>query len=69
MERIAVDSTNLESVGYDSQSLVLEIEFKRGGIYQYYDVPEYLYVELMGAGSKGTFLNENIKSTYNYSQV
>ena len=33
MERIPVESSNLASVGYDSDSLTLEIEFNSGGIY------------------------------------
>ena len=39
MERIAVESSNLASIGYDEASMVLEVEFKHGGIYQYFDVP------------------------------
>ena len=43
MERRAVRSTNVASVGYDPKSMVLEIEFKRGGVYQYSGVPEKRY--------------------------
>ncbi|WP_140132871.1 KTSC domain-containing protein, partial [Vibrio parahaemolyticus] len=50
MERIAVSSSNLVSVGYDEGTMTLEVEFNNG-IYQYYDVPLYIYEELMGAAS------------------
>jgi len=43
MERKAVRSTNVASVGYDPKSKVLEIEFKSGGVYQYANVPEKRY--------------------------
>ena len=47
MERIAVSSSNLASVGYDEANSVLEIEFNHGGVYQYYDVPLSAYEGLM----------------------
>ncbi|HBY87306.1 MAG TPA: KTSC domain-containing protein [Colwellia sp.] len=66
MERIAVDSSNLVSVGYDEGTL--EVEFN-SGIYCYYDVPEYIYEELMASDSKGSYLHQNVKSSYSYEQV
>jgi hypothetical protein len=66
MERIAVDSSNLVSVGYDEGTL--EVEFN-SGIYCYYDVPEYIYEELMASDSIGSYLHQNVKSSYSYEQV
>jgi hypothetical protein len=68
MERISVSSSNLVSVGYDEDSSTLEVEFN-SGTYQYYDVPLYIYEELMAAGSLGSYLHQNVKNTYSYSQV
>lgn len=63
MERIYVESSNIQSVGYDPDSSVLEVEFKKNGaVYQYYDVPQYEYEEFMNAESKGRYLNMNIKN-------
>jgi hypothetical protein len=69
MERQAVSSSNLASVGYDPDSETLEVEFNNGRIYQYYNVPLFMYERLMQAGSIGTFLNTQIKGSYAYSQV
>lgn len=69
MERVQVESSNIESIGYDSDSETLEIEFISSGLYQYYDVPEYVYGELMSADSHGIYFNANIKGTYRYSRV
>lgn len=69
MNRIPVDSSNLVSVGYDSDSLTLEIEFKGDRVYQYFDVPETLYQELMQASSKGTFFSENVRDQYRYTRL
>lgn len=64
MERIAVNSSNLASIGYDSPSQTLEIEFNHGGIYQYYDIPEQVHAELMNADSIGSYFNHNIRNSY-----
>ena len=69
MERQAVVSSNLASVGYDSGSETLEVEFNNGSVYQYYNVPQFMYERLMEAGSMGNFLNTQIKGSHAYSQV
>ena len=69
MDRENVDSSNVESIGYDPVSETLEVEFKKTGVYQYYNVPESVYTNFMDAPSKGVFLNANIKNSYPYSRV
>ncbi len=54
MNRQFVQSSDLQSIGYDQNTNVLEVEFKSGGIYQYFKVPESIYVGLVNASSKGT---------------
>ncbi len=48
--------------------MTLEIEFNNG-IYQYYDVPEDIFQELINASSIGSFIHHNIKNHYSYSPV
>lgn len=69
MERYSVASSNIASVGYDADAETLEIEFLNGSIYQYYNVPEFMYDQLMQEPSKGKFLNIYIKNAYPYSRV
>ena len=69
MNRISVTSHNIYSIGYDSNSKVLEIEFDTYAVYRYYEVPEDVYEELMAAESKGSFLHKKIKGVYRYEQV
>lgn len=69
MNRQPVSSSNIASIGYDANSLTLEIEFLNGGVYQYFDVPQYVYEDLMNAGSHGQYLAHNIKGIYRYSKV
>ena len=69
MEMIGVDSSNVESVGYDEDSSTLQVEFKNGSMYQYFDVPENIFIGLRDADSVGRYLSENIKGSYRYSKV
>ena len=64
MERIAVSSSNISSVGYDANSSTLEIEFHSGGVYQYEGVPQSEYDVFIAADSKGKYFNANIKDRY-----
>jgi len=69
MERIPVTSSNIKSIGYDELSSVLEVEFTSGDIYQYLDVPIYLYEQFLQTSSYGQFLNENIRYQYRYTKI
>ena len=69
MIRQQVHSTNLNSVGYDHKTHLLEIEFNDGGVYQYSGVPEDVYKALMEASSHGSFFHRNIKGKYLYHKV
>ncbi|MFA5786491.1 MAG: KTSC domain-containing protein [Actinomycetota bacterium] len=70
MQRTPVQSSNLSSVGYDPDSSTLEVEFHKGGVYQYFGVPAHEYEGLMAAGSKGTYLDQHIKKAgYAYVKV
>lgn len=62
MHRVPVESSSIESIGYERS--VLEVRFRNGGLYQYFDVPEETLVMLMRADSKGRFFNEAIRGRY-----
>jgi len=70
MEMIKVQSSNVESIGYDNTQNILYIEFKHGGKYKYLNVDRYIYDNLLVADSKGKFFDQNIKKAgYKYSKV
>ncbi|MBD0326969.1 MAG: KTSC domain-containing protein [Pyrinomonadaceae bacterium] len=70
MERSPVTSTSLVSIGYHAETQTLEIEFIKGGIYQYYGVPQHEYDDLMRAASHGQHFDDNIKKgAYSYVKV
>jgi len=69
MKRLPVDSSAVRSVGYDPKSLVLEIEYTNGSIYDYYDVPPEVYQEFCEADSMGAFVNFRIKPNFQYREI
>lgn len=69
MERVAVRSSNVAEVGYDSATMTLEVMFVDGDVYQYFDVPEAIFAQLIQSDSIGRFLNANVKGSYRYSRL
>ena len=67
MNRTPVTSSNIASVGYENGTL--EIAFVDGGVYQYSNVPEQIYLGLMSAASKGGYFHDHIKDRYLTSKV
>jgi hypothetical protein len=69
MDRIPVQSTNVAEVGYDPETMTLEVAFHNGTLYQYFDVPEVMFQELLRSDSVGKFLNTQIKNSYRYAKL
>ncbi|MBM3118253.1 MAG: KTSC domain-containing protein [Chloroflexi bacterium] len=69
MKRESVSSSNISSIGYDSESRTLEIEFHSGGVYQYFDVPQSIYDELMHASSHGSYFHRYVKDRYRWAKI
>jgi hypothetical protein len=69
MNRVSVSSSNVSEVDYDSATMTLEIAFRNGTVYQYFDVPEAVYQELMRSESIGKFINAQIKNSYRYTKI
>jgi hypothetical protein len=69
MERVNVDSSHIRAIGYDSDNAILEIEFKDGAVYEYYEVPQYVYDEFITADSHGKYAHKNIYKVYRYERI
>ena len=69
IKREPVSSTNVASVGYSRHLHALEIEFTRGAIYRFLDVPSNVYRDLIASDSKGHFIAENIRGKYRFIRV
>ena len=69
MRRRTIDSSSIVSVGYDDDVGTLELEFVNGGVYQYLEVPEFVYRRLMSSTSPGAFVNSMVKPNYDFREV
>ena len=69
MPRRPVRSNNIASIGYDVANHTLEVEFRTGSVYQYFNVPESVYRGLMNASSHGSYLAQYVKEAYHYREV
>lgn len=64
IKRTQVASSNIASVGYDKDKMILEVEFHNGAIYQYFEVPEKVYIELLKAPSHGAYYYNEVKDKF-----
>ena len=57
-----MESSAVESVGYDPRTRTLEVEYANGGgVYRYLDVPPRAHDKLLRAESIGGYVNRRIK--------
>jgi hypothetical protein len=47
----------IKSIGYDPETKVLEVEFRTGKVYEYYDIRPAQHTALMNAESVGNVFN------------
>jgi KTSC domain len=64
MKRLSIQSELIASVGYQSETAILEIELTNGKVYRYYAVPAAVHKALVGAASPGTYFNQQIRAHF-----
>jgi hypothetical protein len=64
MDLIKVDSSMIYAVGYDEEQQILEVVFKRTGVYRYRGVPKEVFEQLMASDSKGSYMRDMIIDLY-----
>ncbi|PIR88474.1 MAG: KTSC domain-containing protein [Candidatus Harrisonbacteria bacterium CG10_big_fil_rev_8_21_14_0_10_44_23] len=69
MNREPVKSSDLKAIGYDPETKILEVEFQSGSLYQYVNVAENVYSELMKSDSKGNYFNTQIRDGYQNTKL
>ena len=68
VRRQSVDSSSIESVGYDAEDQTLEL-YVNGGVYKYFGVPEFVHRRLLTSDRPGAFVNSVIKRNYEFREV
>ncbi|MEA3004699.1 MAG: hypothetical protein QOH81_3487 [Sphingomonadales bacterium] len=61
------ESSAVERARYHPESATLDIWYRGGGRYSYFDVPEDIYRALREAPSAGEFVNLEIKPNFRYA--
>ncbi|TSB45861.1 KTSC domain-containing protein [Alkalicoccobacillus porphyridii] len=70
MERNYVSSSMILSIGYEEETSTLEVEFKSNNqVWNYYDVPSYIYDEFHTNESCGKYFHSNIRGKYAESRI
>jgi len=64
MQRHPVHSSVLNSAGYDPARRILELEFKEGETWDYFNVSQSAYKKLITSDSIGRFFVKSIKGKY-----
>ena len=64
-----VISSNINDVSYDERSQTMSITFHDGSIYNYFNVPEGVYMRLVNASSVGGYFAIYIKGRFTSSRV
>jgi len=62
MKMVTVNSSNVNSVGYDNG--IMHVRFHNGYTYAYSNVPENVYQEFISSASPGSFHHRNISGRY-----
>lgn len=65
MKKVA--SSSIRAIGYENG--VLQIEFHTKGTYRYYNVPLYVYNELMSAPSLGAYVSQRINPAFKAHKI
>jgi len=69
MEMRDTSSSNIAQVGYDTAEKVLRIVFQTGAIYDYTNVDELTYRQLLQSPSVGKFFHRYIKGSFDFNRI
>jgi len=66
VNRRPVTSSNISSIGWENGDM--EVEYNSGHIYSFHEVPEAVYLQVVGAESVGREMN-NLRGRYQSTRV
>jgi hypothetical protein len=69
MDRKEVKSSQFVSVGYDPEKEILELEFKGGAVYQYFNVSPEKFNAFIAADSPGRHFGQHIRGKFPFSKL
>jgi len=66
---VGVISSNVNSVLYLPSSRQLQVRFNDSAVYEYDNVPGYIYSGMLSANSKGRYFNDKIKGKFTSRRI
>lgn len=63
------NSTQISETAWDKDSGTLSVTFKTGATYEYFNVPEGVWADMLTAESVGKYLNAVVKGNYEFEKV
>jgi hypothetical protein len=69
MIEVLINSSNLKSASYNTETEDLVITFNNGSIYEYNKVPWVKFTKLRMSESQGKYFNEHIARSHNYKKI
>lgn len=69
IDMVRVDSSNVESVGFDEAEGNVVVRFLSGAVYIYKGVSQVEFEGLKNAPSVGSYLHNNFKGVYPYERI
>lgn len=69
MQRQWVESSVIAAVGYEPASMTLEVEFKNGTAYRYFNVPYVVVEQLMTARSIGKYFSTHVRDRFRTTRI
>lgn len=64
-----IDSSNLKTTEYYTDTKTLVVEFKNGSKYEYEEFPHDVYARFRLSESQGKFFNSEISKKYKYKKL
>ena len=65
MELVPIQSSHLAYIGYDPDSMTMQIQFKNGSLYTYQNIEPETYNAMMGSGDPGKYFTDIIRPQRN----
>ncbi len=68
MKRVRLGSSAIATIAYDKEMRSLDVEFRGGDTYRYFNVSKSIYRELLKAESAGAYWNE-VKDKFAFAKL
>jgi hypothetical protein len=68
-QHASFDSSVLAAAAYDGEQSMLQLDFRSGALYRYFDVDCCIWEALFAAASKGTFFHQAIRDHFRFVRL